>query len=178
MRLLFLLVIIVFATFPLYSNEDITIEQIEHDTQISNYREETVSFLWLYGKFGYSFLTDGNFIVGLDFVIFRSRAGLFLFENHTIGMEYQFTGNFTQSIFRINYTYFYYLTAFGGGVGASWFYNIENNDIGLSPIIGISFNLLVFKIDFNYRYNFVLNNINNNYHEIGVFASIRIPIKN
>ncbi|MDR0442709.1 MAG: hypothetical protein LBH44_04795 [Treponema sp.] len=182
MRLFFLLVIMVFTFFPLYSNENDTIGQPEPDIQINNNYEGKWDF-WVYGKIGHSFLGDDNYIFGLDFMIFYSEPGKsgenWFFGFHTVGIDYkyQYNENHSSSIFRIDYTYFRYFAIFGGGVGISVFHNINNYDTGIAPQIGVDLFLGFISISCHYRYNFVLNNVLNNYHEIPFFVSIYIPIK-
>ena len=52
------------------------------------------------------------------------------------------------------------------GIGLTHMYNVTKNEIGFAPKIGLHFCSLIFKLDIEYRYNFLINNRNNNFHEI------------
>jgi hypothetical protein len=197
MRLFFLLIAGILAILPLYSNtsddsndadvsdENNLIEQPESDVKIKNNQESIWNTIFL-GKLGYSDKIS-NFIIGLDLTMMREGEFEYATISHTFSLEYQYqlTNNNPQSIIRIDYVYASYILFWGGGIGISSFYNINNNDIGIAPKIGISVvvPLYIFSIELNYifncyyRYNFVLNNVNNSYGDFVLSISLVIPIK-
>jgi len=73
---------------------------------------------------------------------------------------------------RIKYTYFRHLFYFGIGGGISGLYNIDNNDTGIAGEIGGSLFFGVVKLNYYYRYNFIVNNVHNSYHEAVLSVSI------
>ena len=180
--------IMLFFVFPLYPEEDRIEDIVSEDSEIEDTETEqpdrdipTWDGEWdqkygLYGNFGHSSLglENENFTAGLDFYIFRIPFGGMMGSIHTLGVGYQYHNieNNLQSIMRMQYTYFRYLLSFGVGTGLSCFYNVSNNNIGITPQIGggLLFGLVI--LNCNYRYNIVLNNLNNSYHEIILSVSI------
>jgi hypothetical protein len=130
----------------------------------------------LYGKIGYSFLTDVNINFGLDlaFDVRYPWQWEWIFIEHILGIEYQYFFNNNESILRLNYikTIFFF-----GGIGISCLYNISNNEIGIAPQIGIV-NYFFYSFIFNcyYRYNVNLTNIDRSFHEIILTFNIALPI--
>jgi hypothetical protein len=195
MRLLFLLIIGILAILPLYpedtdeddSGENDAIEQPESDTP-RGYRREGGHWATLFsGNIGYSDQKDNNFIAGLDIAktYVPYDYGGMLFNIHTLGLDYQHLviDDNSQSIIRMGYTYARYALGIGAGVGISGFYNIDNNNIGIAPKIGVSglipygfFNRFFLMLNFYYRYNFVLNNVKNSYYEFVYSVSINMSL--
>ena len=182
MRLFFLLFTGIIAIFPLYSydsNVNDIIEKHESDI-INNYSREGGHWNTLFsGNVGHSFLGNNNYIVGFDIAKMYVPYGGMRYNIHTFGLDYQHLNNEndSQSIVRINYAYFRYIFYYGAGIGVSGLYNINNKDIGIAPKIGGSMFLGITMINYYYRYNIVLNNVNNSYHETVFSISINIQIK-
>ena len=182
MRLIFLLFTGIIAIFPLYSNdsnENDIIEQHESDI-INNYSREGGLWNALFSaNIGHSFLENSNFILGFDIIKMYVQYGGMRYNIHTFGLDYQRLNNEndSQSIIRMNYAYFRYIFYYGAGIGVSGFYNINNKYIGIAPKIGGSIFLGITMINYYYRYNIVLNNVNANYHETVFSISINIQIK-
>jgi hypothetical protein len=198
MKLLFLFSIILLPVFPIYPDDNKIAEQSENidffqeelgedDAKIAEDKESNIppyvySPYKLYGLWGNIAYSDSgleskNFTVGLNFSIFKAPPGgmIILYTIQTFGADYQYHSNKNgpESIFRMNYTLSGYFAVFGAGGGISTFYNISNNDIGITPQIGGS--LFVggyIIINYYYRYNIVLNNIKHNYHETIVSVNI------
>ena len=178
MRLLFLLIAGILAIFPLYPNdpnENDVIEQPKPDKPKKTSRKSTLTLLPSI-NLGYSYGRGNSIIAGLNLTMANDET-IFPFLQ-TFGLEYQclVIDNNVQSIIRADYTYTRYVLFFGEGIGISFFYNINNNDIGIAPKIGITLLVPDLPIILNYyfRYNFVLNNINNGYYENTFFVSVYI----
>jgi hypothetical protein len=169
MKLLFLLSIILLSVFPLYPDDNEIAEQFV-------YRPYRLYGLWGNIAYSDSGIESENFTAGLNFTIFNAPPGgmIIVYTIQTFGADYQYHGNKngSESIFRIDYTYFGYFAWLGVGGGISTFYNISNNNIGIAPQFGGSVFLWIIKINYYYRYNVVLNNIKNNYHETVVSVNI------
>jgi len=179
MRYLLFLSIILLFIFPIYSNENedneksetivlIQEENSENDEIITEYSEINNNYgyrpyrlygPWINVAFSDNKLESENFILGLNLTKFSAPpGGMIIFYNiQTLGLEYQQHNNLG-SILRLNYSIFGYFALFGGGVGMSIFHNMNNNDIGIAPQIGISLFLGYVIINYYNRYNFVLNN--------------------
>jgi hypothetical protein len=187
------------SIIPIYSDEHEIVEPSEpvdfyqeeldeHETTIaedSGFHESPYKPYKLYGLFGNAAHSDPgprseNFSVGLDFTILRAPPGgmIILYTLQTLGGEYQhqWGENEPESIFRIGYNFFGYFMFFGAGVGMSSFYNITNNNMGIAPLIGGSLSLHFIRFNYYYRYNLVLNNNKNSYHETAVSISIGSPV--
>ena len=181
MRLFLLFITGILAIFPLYSNdsnENGISEQPESDIPINYSRDGGSWNTLLSGNVGHSYLGNNNFIVGLDIAMMYVPYGGMRYSIHNLGLDYQLLNNKndSQSIIRMNYSYFRYLFYYGAGLGISGFYNTSNNDTGIAPKIGGSVFLGIIIINYYYRYNLVLNNVNNNYHETVLSLSINILI--
>ena len=126
-------------------------------------------------KMGYSFLGDYNINVGLDLIIFKPRTHWewLGFPEHIIGINYKYQFTEKDSILSLNYTYVPYISDFLT-FGLSSNYNINKQEFGLAPKIGLQLVALIFILDIDYKYNIIINEKNKNYHEIIFFISIPI----
>jgi len=188
--LLFFSIILLFI-FPIYSNENedneksetilIQEENSENDEIITEnpennnywYKPYRLYGPWINIAFSNNKLETENFILGLNLTKFSAPpGGMIIFYNiQTLGLEYQQYNNLG-SILRSNYSIFGYFALFGGGVGMSIFYNMNNNDIGIAPQIGMSLFLGYVIINYYNRYNFVLNNNKIYYQETIISINI------
>ena len=179
MRLFFILIIGILAISPLYSDENGVIDQPESDGRYN--RDGGFWNTLISGNAGHSYLGNDNIIVGFDIirmhVPYKGRG--MSYNMHIFGLDYQYqiNDNASQSIIRLNYSHFRYMFYFGVGVGISALYNITNKDIGIAPKIGGSMFFGIIMINYYYRYNFVLNNVYNSYHETVFSLSINIHIE-
>jgi hypothetical protein len=178
MKTITLFIFAFLTIFSLYS------EEIESNGE-SEYREnqnwydldaKKIYSPVLYAKIGYSFLTDTNINFGLDLAIDVRYPWQWewIFIEHVFGIEYQYFINDNESILRLNYIKTLFLF---GGIGISCFYNINNNEIGIAPQIGIvNYFFYFFVINCYYRYNVNLTNIDRSFHEIILTLNIPLPI--
>jgi hypothetical protein len=130
----------------------------------------------LYGKIGYSFLMNRNIVCGLDVAIDFAYPWQWEWSHirHVIGIDYQYIFNVDESMFRLNYMYTV-LILFGGGASLS--YNINNNDLGIAPQIGVNnYMLLLYPVNCYYRYNIIFGNRHKNYHEIILSLNVWVPV--
>jgi hypothetical protein len=196
MKTLFFSCIVLLVIFPVYSEEHDIIEQPISDISMDFYQEEYVQndtieedteanipynysypyiFYGLFVNAGYSDsgLENNNFTVGLNFLLFKAPPGgmIIAWTIQSFGLDYQ-NNNGSESIFRMAYTYYGYFAFSGLGGGISAFFNINNNNFGIAPQIGGSIFLFIVRLDYYYRYNLILNNVRNSYHETVVSVSI------
>jgi len=164
----FLLFIIV---FPLYS-ENIYIEDEENNI-FDNIESKYIYHPIILGKIGYSFFSD-SLVMGFDIAIYKRNPEQWewIFIKHIFGIDYQFIFSNNESILRINYIRQLMPLFPLGGPGISFFYNITNNYIGISPQIGLH---MLF-ISCFYRYNIIFNNTENNFHEIVLSLNVILPL--
>jgi hypothetical protein len=164
--------------FSLYSEEIESNEENDYGENQNRYDRDTkkVYSPIIYGKVGYSFLTDKNINFGLDLAIDVRYPWVWewFFIEHIFGIEYQYFFNDNESILRLNYIKTLFLF---GGIGISCLYNISNNEIGIAPQVGIvNYFFFFFVINCYYRYNVNIINIDRSFHEIILTLNIPLPI--
>jgi len=176
-KIIFVLFFIFIIIFSLYS-EYIDNDEIDYQQNNQTYDPDAKGTYTpiLYGKLGYSFLMDRNIVLGFELALdYKSPwQWEWITVKHIIGIDYQYIFNRNESLFRLSYIYNYFVI---GGAGISLLYNINNNEIGIAPQIGINnYFIFIFALNINYRYNMIINNRNRNFHEIVLSLSILLPI--
>jgi len=185
MKVVYILLMGILAIFSLPSYENGIIDEPELEPEsgitINYYRDGGIWNTLISGSVGHSYLGNDNIIVGFDIirmlVPYEGRGMSYNMRIFGIDYQQQINDNTSQSIIRLNYSYFSYIFYFGAGVGMSALYNITNNDIGITPTIGGSLFFGMVKINYYYRYNVVFTKINNSYHETLLLLSINVHIE-
>ena len=175
MRIVFVLFFVFIIIFSLYP-EDVDEEVEGVDVRRELYHEGGFAPLF-YGKLGYSFLMDGNIVLGLELALdYRYPwEWEWITVDHVIGIDYQYIFKSNESLLRLTYIKTFMII---GGAGISLSYNVDTNEFGIAPQIGINnYFWYIFAVNTNYRYNIILNNMDRNFHEIVLSLSILLPIE-
>jgi hypothetical protein len=173
MKYLLYIFVLLLVSSPVFS-DDIIVDE-EQNSNSQNYDDNDIStpyagtwFFCILPKIGYTSNNDYSIIAGLTLTSFyRPYAyGMWPQVSHFIDIEYKYEFNNKNSIVRIDYSYFpeYFAQVLGFGLISS--YNINNSDIGIAPKISVG---IWFFAQLDYRYNIIINNIGNSYHEITVY---------
>jgi hypothetical protein len=177
--IIFILFINIFALNHLFSDETIEnysqydSENGEECTEEATRDERIRGEPLFLGKIGFTLLEYYSINIGLDLAFskpfYPGGKDWFFWPEHVIGIDYKYQFDKKDSILRLDYTYvpFLFLT-----LGLSNSYNINKREFGIAPKIGLQIFLLIFGLNIDYRYNFIINNWDKNFYEITFSLSV------
>jgi hypothetical protein len=171
----FILFVNTFILNHLFSNEIIQNSSLYNHENEENVLDKPIRgvhniYPLLFGKIGCSFLGDYNITIGLDLVFLWQYHWEGLgWPEHIIGLDYQYQFTEKDSILRLDYTY---VLAEFFTIGLSNRYNVNKQQFGIAPKIGLHVFPMFFMLNIDYRYNIIMNNWDKNFHEITFSFSI------